>query len=94
MGLSQLSAIVSKLIRHGRSPETPVAVIRWGTTEEQESIVGTLADIVEKSALLAAPALIVVGDVVSLADKLQWFYPMPYNPARDGIGFESELART
>jgi uroporphyrin-III C-methyltransferase len=93
MGLSNLPIIVAKLIAHGRSPETPVAVIRWGTTEEQESVVGTLADIVEKSALLAAPALIVVGDVVSLADKLHWLYPMPYNPARDGIGFESELAR-
>jgi uroporphyrin-III C-methyltransferase len=75
MGLSSLSIIVKKLIENGRSPHTPVAVICSGTTSEQESVVGTLADIVEKSALLEAPALIVVGDVVSLADKLKWFIP-------------------
>lgn len=75
MGLSNLPIIVKKLIAHGRSPRTPVAVICSGTTREQESVIGTLADIVEKSALLEAPALIVVGDVVSLADKLQWFIP-------------------
>jgi uroporphyrin-III C-methyltransferase len=75
MGLSNLSIIVKKLIANGRSPHTPVAVICSGTTSEQESVVGTLANIVEKSALLEAPALIVVGDVVSLADKLKWFIP-------------------
>lgn len=93
MGLGNLPIIVAKLLAHGRARETPTAVIRWGTTEQQESIVGTLADIVEKSAHLKPPALIVVGDVVSLADKLHWFDPMPYNPARDGIGIESEPAR-
>ena len=93
MGLSNLPIIVAKLLAHGRAPETPAAVIRWGTTEEQESVVGTLADIVERSALLKPPALIVVGDVVSLAGKLHWFYPIPYNPPRDGIGLESEPAR-
>jgi uroporphyrin-III C-methyltransferase len=75
MGLSNLSIVVNKLIANGRSPHTPAAVICSGTTDEQESVVGTLANIVEKSALLEAPALIVVGDVVSLADKLQWFIP-------------------
>jgi len=93
MGLSNLPIIVAKLLANGRAPETPAAVIHRGTTEEQETIFGTLADIVEKSALLEPPALIVVGDVVSLADKLQWFDPMPYNPAADGIHRESELAR-
>ena len=93
MGLSNLPIIVTRLLVHGRAPETPAAVIRWGTTAEQESVVGTLADIVERSAHFKPPALIVVGDVVSLADKLHWFDPMPYNPARDGIGIESEPAR-
>ena len=93
MGLNNLPIIVTKLLAHGRASNTPVAVIRWGTTEEQESVLGTLADIVEKSALFKPPALIVVGDVVSLAAKLQWFDPMPYNPARDGIEFESEPTR-
>jgi uroporphyrin-III C-methyltransferase len=75
MGLSNLGVIVDKLITSGRSPRTPAAVICSGTTSEQKSVVGTLANIVEKGALLEAPALIVVGDVVSLADKLQWFIP-------------------
>ena len=73
MGLHNLPAIVAKLTAHGRSPETPVALIRWGTTNEQETVMGTLADIVEKSTSLKAPVLIVVGDVVNLRDKLDWF---------------------
>jgi uroporphyrinogen III methyltransferase / synthase len=73
MGLHNLPAIVAKLTAYGRSPETPVALVRWGTTPEQQTVIGTLADIVEKSALLKAPVLIVVGDVVNLRDKLDWF---------------------
>jgi uroporphyrinogen III methyltransferase/synthase len=73
MGLHNLPSIVAKLIAYGRSPETPVALIRWGTTTEQQTVTGTLADIVEKSALLKAPVLIVVGDVVDLTHKLNWF---------------------
>ena len=83
MGLSNLAVIVKKLIEHGRSPETPAAVIRAGTTSEQESVVGTLADIVERSAGIEPPALIVVGDVVSLSDKLSWFMPMLEQPPYD-----------
>jgi len=93
MGLSNLPLIVSRLITHGRPPETPAAVIRWGTTEEQEKVVGTLADIVDKSAHLEPPALIVVGDVVSLADKLHWFDPLPYNSAHNEIRVETNTAR-
>ena len=75
MGLHNLPAIVAKLTAHGRSPETPVALIRWGTTNEQETVIGTLADIVEKSASLKAPVLIVVGAVVNLRNHLNWFAP-------------------
>jgi uroporphyrin-III C-methyltransferase len=75
MGLHNLPAIVAKLIAHGRSPETPAAVIRRGTTNEQETVIGTLADIVEKSASLKAPTLIVVGKVVELRNQLHWFSP-------------------
>jgi uroporphyrinogen III methyltransferase/synthase len=73
MGLHNLAAIVANLIAHGRARETPVAVIQQGTTHEQKTVIGTLADIVEKSASLKAPALIVVGEVVQLAKKLDWF---------------------
>ena len=73
MGLHNLPTIVAKLLAHGRSAKTPVAVIRQGTIDEQETVIGTLEDIVEKSASLKAPALIVVGEVVCLAKKLEWF---------------------
>jgi uroporphyrinogen III methyltransferase/synthase len=73
MGLTNLPIIVQKLIEHGRSTQTPVAVIRSGTTSDQESVIGTLEDIVEKSALIEPPALIVVGDVVLLSNRLEWF---------------------
>jgi len=73
MGLHNLPAIIAKLVASGRSADTPVAVIQQGTTQQQKTVVGTLADIVEKSAALKAPALIVVGDVVKLQDKLDWF---------------------
>jgi uroporphyrin-III C-methyltransferase len=75
MGLHNLPDIVAKLIAHGRSPETPAAVIRRGTTYEQETVIGTLADIVEKSTSLKTPTLIVVGEVVELRKQLNWFFP-------------------
>jgi uroporphyrinogen III methyltransferase/synthase len=73
MGLHNLPAIVAKLVAHGRALETPAAVIHRGTTEQQQTVIGTLGDIVEKSAALKAPALIVVGEVVGLREKLSWF---------------------
>ena len=73
MGLHNLSSIVAQLIAHGRELDTPVAVIQQGTTKQQIAVLGTLADIAEKSASLKAPVLIVVGEVVRLADKLKWF---------------------
>ena len=82
MGLHNLPAIVAKLIAHGRSPETPAAVIRRGTTCDQETVIGTLADIVEKSASLKAPTLIVVGEVVGLRNQLNWFFPDTESPEK------------
>ena len=89
MGLTNLPIIVQQLIQHDRPPQTPVAVIHSGTTSEQGVVVGTLADIVEKSALIEAPASIVVGDVVLLADKLQWFIPKSEHQSR----YDSEHSR-
>ena len=86
MGLGNLPIIVSKLVSHGRALETPIAVIRCGTTAKQESVTGTLANIVERSTGVKAPALIVVGDVVSLADRLDWFSSSLEN--RDHYGCE------
>lgn len=93
MGLGNLPIIVSNLIQHGKSPKTPVAVIRMGTTGEQERVLGSLADIVAKSAGVEPPALIVVGDVVSLAHKLDWFFAPSYNHFLHGFDRSSEPAR-
>ncbi len=79
MGVSNLSFIVAKLLENGRSPQTPVAIIRWGTRSEQDTLVGCLENIVEKAraADFKSPAIIVVGEVVSLREKLQWFENKP-----------------
>ncbi len=79
MGVKNLSEICSSLIVHGRPAETPVAVIRWGTTPEQQTVIGTLRDIPEKvmEANLKPPAITVVGDVVRLRDQLNWFERRP-----------------
>jgi uroporphyrin-III C-methyltransferase len=93
MGLGNLPLIVSDLIQHGRSPKTPAAVIRMGTTGEQERVLGSLADIVAKSVGVEPPALIVVGDVVSLAHELDWFFPPSYNYDLHGSQNPREPAR-
>jgi len=79
MGAKSLPEIVGNLIANGRSPKTPAAVIRWGTTPEQQTVAGTLADIVARveAAGLTAPAITVVGEVVRLRDKLSWFENRP-----------------
>ncbi len=93
MGFGNLSIIVTKLLAHGRSPDTPAAVIQRGTTSAQEIITGTLSDIVNRSAHLEAPALVVVGDVVTLAEKLDWFYPSFLSQGLHGIEPSGEPAR-
>lgn len=77
MGLKNLPAIVRGLLGAGRSPETPVAIVRWGTTIEQKTVIGNLADIVDKSRGLKPPVVVVIGQVVNLAEKLRWF-EVPY----------------
>jgi uroporphyrin-III C-methyltransferase len=93
MGLGNLPIIVSNLIQHGRSPKTPVAVIRMGTTREQERVLGSLGDIVSKSVGIDPPALIVVGDVVSLAHELDWFFPPAYSHLLHGSQTPTDAAR-
>lgn len=79
MGMANLPIIVEKLTSHGRSADTPVGIIRWGTRPEQQTVTGTLADIVEKAtaAKMGHPAIIVVGEVVSLREKMRWFETKP-----------------
>jgi len=70
---------VAHLTASGRPVSTPVALIRWGTRAEQHTIIGTLADIVKKAeaARLEPPTVIVVGEVVRLREKLNWFETRP-----------------
>ena len=75
MGISHLREIAEELIAGGRSAETPAAVIRWGSYEAQQTVTGTLQTIADESerAGLRAPAVIVVGEVVKLRERLKWF---------------------
>ncbi len=79
MGVRQLATNVEQLVRHGRAPHTPAAVIQWGTWPRQKSVAGTLADIEQKvkDAGIEAPAILVVGEVVALREKLNWFETRP-----------------
>jgi uroporphyrin-III C-methyltransferase len=75
MGARSLPRIVAELLAHWRSPATPAALIRWGTTEAQQVVIGTLGDIAERAAVarLEPPVLTVIGDVVRLRERLDWF---------------------
>ncbi|MFH1139370.1 MAG: uroporphyrinogen-III C-methyltransferase [Pseudomonadota bacterium] len=79
MGVKNLPRISANLIANGRDPATPAALVRWGATPEQETLVGTLADIAELAARrgLKPPAVLVVGGVVGLRKKLNWFETLP-----------------
>ncbi|MBI4461605.1 MAG: uroporphyrinogen-III C-methyltransferase [Acidobacteria bacterium] len=77
MGVRKLPAIARQLIAHGRSPETPAAVIRWGTQPQQKVVEGTLATIAHRAAGIEPPAVTVVGDVVRLRRRLRWFESKP-----------------
>jgi len=79
MGVKNLPEITRQLMDHGKPPDTPAALVRWGTTPGQVTVSGTLDTIVEKvrAAGLKAPALIVVGDVVNLRPRLKWFEKRP-----------------
>ena len=75
MGIAHLREITEQLTALGRSLDTPVAVLRWGTYESQQVVTGTLATIVDIAAAegLRAPSIIVVGEVVQLQRSLSWF---------------------
>jgi len=77
MGIKNLPYITEQLIKHGRSKDTPVAVIRWGTTPQQKTIIGTLGTIVQKAKDIKPPAITIVGEVVKLRDQLNWFETKP-----------------
>ena len=71
MGIANLPQIVQKLIENGRNPDTPAALIRWGTKPNQETLITTLEK--APNAKILPPAIFIVGDVVNLREQLQWF---------------------
>ncbi len=75
MGLKSLRDIVENLVKGGLSPETPAAIIEWGTLKKQRVLLGKLSNIAEeaRSKKFRPPAVIVVGEVVTLGRKLSWF---------------------
>ena len=80
MGVGRLEEISTELIATGRSPDTPVACVRWGTVPEQRTVTGTLEDIAGRvaEAGMKPPAIIVVGDVVELREEgLEWYERRP-----------------
>jgi uroporphyrinogen III methyltransferase/synthase len=77
MGAGRLSQIVARLVEEGRAPDTPVAVIEWGTWPRQRTVTGTLRDIRDKAKGTRRPAVIVIGEVVRLRKRLQWFEEHP-----------------
>ncbi|MFA6564031.1 MAG: uroporphyrinogen-III C-methyltransferase [Verrucomicrobiia bacterium] len=78
MGVGNVGKIADALRRHAPA-ETPVAMIRWGTTGHQQTLTGTLADIAGRAeqAQFKPPAVIVIGKVVALRDRLNWFETKP-----------------
>jgi uroporphyrin-III C-methyltransferase/precorrin-2 dehydrogenase/sirohydrochlorin ferrochelatase len=75
MGLTGLAIICEELVKHGLPATTPIAMVQSATTAQQKVITGTLMDIQAKAeaAGIEPPALIIVGSVVSLQEKLNWF---------------------
>ncbi|MDA7510233.1 uroporphyrinogen-III C-methyltransferase [Verrucomicrobia bacterium] len=75
MGVERIGSIMDSLVKHGVEGGTPVGMVRWGTTGRQETLIGTVSDIAEKVVEqgFKAPAVTVVGDVVDLRDRLNWF---------------------
>jgi uroporphyrinogen III methyltransferase/synthase len=79
MGARKLPTIVENLIRFGKEPNTPVAVIQWGTTARQKTWTGTLTSIVEiaMKEKISPPALTVIGEVVDLKSAIEWYESQP-----------------
>ena len=92
MGVGNLSNVAAELIRIGRSAETPVAVVEWGTYARQRTVTGTLSDIATQcdAAKIEAPALVVIGEVVSLRDTVSWFEARPLHGLRVAVTHTTE----
>jgi uroporphyrinogen III methyltransferase/synthase len=79
MGVERLGVVTSEMLKHGVRGDMPVALVRWATTGQQQTLTGTLSDIAQKVAAkkFEAPAVAVFGDVVLLRDTLNWYEKRP-----------------
>ncbi len=84
MGVERIRTIAQELMTHGLPATTPVAMIRNGTTNDQETLVGTVGTIADlaETRKFSAPAVTIIGDVVSLRKKLNWFEGRPLSGQR------------
>jgi uroporphyrinogen III methyltransferase/synthase len=94
MGTDRLGEWTASLIQHGMSPETPVAMVRWGTMGRQQAVAGTMATIagLARAKKLSPPVLTIIGDVVKLRGKLNWFEQRPLFGRRVVVTRRSEQA--
>jgi uroporphyrinogen III methyltransferase / synthase len=79
MGARKLPLICEKLMKFGKDPETPIAVIQWGTTARQKTWKGTLKTIVATAMQekIAPPALTIIGEVVNMKPMIEWYERLP-----------------
>jgi uroporphyrinogen III methyltransferase/synthase len=79
MGMERLGAVTREMLKHGVRGDLPVALVRWATTGQQETLTGMVSDIAKKAASKGfdAPAVAVFGGVVSLRDNLNWYEKRP-----------------
>lgn len=79
MGVERIEEITGEFLKHGAKPETPMALVRWATHGRQQTLVGTLATMASKvrEAGFKAPAVAVIGDVVTEREQLNWFECRP-----------------
>lgn len=79
MAAENLGEVVTRFVSHGRLPDTPTAVVQWGSYPSQRVVAGTLATIVERVQQegLGSPAVLVVGEAVRLRERLRWFDDKP-----------------
>jgi len=85
MGVQGLDTLRAQLIAHGRSPDTPFALIENGSRPEQRVVLGTLADLPERAEQerVRSPALLILGEVAALAESLHWFGAAPLMPPQN-----------
>lgn len=79
MGMSKLKYITSELVKHGMKKDTPVCITQWGTLPRQKTLIGSVENIAGriKKSTLTNPAIIIIGRVVNLRKKLNWYESKP-----------------